>query len=347
MGYVGAGSLAQMVHIPNIALMPDVEFAALCEVREKLGRAVCRKYDIPKYYRDHRELARDEKIEAVGVSGHFAVQGDIAADLLAAGKSVFMEKPMAVSVKQAEKILDAERKGGGRLMVGYMKRYDGGNLLVKEAIERFAVSGEMGKITYIRNHGYCGDWIGGLDVSIIKTDEPYPAVPALNIDWLSEQYHGMYIGYLQQYTHNVNLIRFFAGAEKADVKVVDLNPDGFTGIVIFEVNGIRAIIESGSDAYHGWDEHTQVYFEKGWIKTCVPVLLLKNVPASVEIYQGGSVRTLTTSFAPFAWSYKKEIEHFAARVRDGKPFDSSGQDTLNDVKFFEDVYKKFIAGGRP
>jgi predicted dehydrogenase len=94
MGYVGCGFMAQKVHIPNLISLPECEFVAVAELREKLAKKVQERYRIPRIYKDHRELAGDPEIEAVGVSGHFAVQGEIAIDLLRAGKHVFMEKPI-------------------------------------------------------------------------------------------------------------------------------------------------------------------------------------------------------------------------------------------------------------
>ncbi len=111
MGYVGCGFMAQKVHIPNILSIEDCELVALAEVRPKLGRAVQERRRIPKLYASHAELAADPDVEAVGVSAHYALQGEIAIDLLRAGKHVIMEKPMAVSVAQAERILAAEQRG--------------------------------------------------------------------------------------------------------------------------------------------------------------------------------------------------------------------------------------------
>jgi len=345
MGYVGCGFLAQKVHLPNLASLPDVEFAAIAEVREKLGRKVQSRFNIAKYYPDHRALANDKDITAVGVSGHQLVQGDIAADLLLAGKCVFMEKPMALSVAQAEKILAAEKKGGGRLMVGYMKRYDLGNELAHDKIQEFKLNKEFGNVVYVRNHGFGGNWVAGDDVQIESTDEPVPQVPDLSLDWLPEKYNDLYIGYLQQFTHNVNLIRYLLDAgDNTRVKVVDLNPDGYTGVIILEVNGVRAIIESGGDSYPAWEEHTQVYFDKGWVKTSSPPLLLRNTSAKVEIFRGGEKPEWDTPHVGWGWSFKREMEHFIARVKDGKPFRSSGQDTLTDVRIFEEIFKIYIKG---
>jgi predicted dehydrogenase len=161
-GYVGCGFMAQKVHLPNFSSIPGCELLALAEVRAGLRDRVAARYGIPRRYASHEELARDPEIEAVGVSAGYALQGQMARDLLRAGKHVFMEKPMAVTVKDAEAILAASREGGGRLMVAYMKRYDTGNEAAKAAIDRFRENGELGALTFARNHGFCGDWIQNL-----------------------------------------------------------------------------------------------------------------------------------------------------------------------------------------
>lgn len=347
MGYVGCGAMAQKVHIPNIMSLPDVELLAIAEVRPMLGKLVQTRYAIPRLFQSHLELAADEDIQAVAVSGHFAGQGELAIDLLKAGKDVFMEKPMAVSVEQGERILAAERKSGRRLMVGYMKRYDRGNLLVKDLVTQFRRTGEIGNLRYIRNHGFCGDWIAGLDTPFESTDEPYPAIGPMIPSWMPEQFYQQYISYLQQYTHNVNLVRWLLDAgDKVRVKMVDLDTrDGLSGVVMLDVAGVRTVIESGQLDYHGWDEHTQVYFERGWVLTHAPALLLRNVPATVEVYRADMNHSRSEIFPEhgWSWSYKEEMRHFVRSVLNGAPFGSSAEDTLNDVRIFEEIYRQFIA----
>jgi predicted dehydrogenase len=347
MGYVGCGFMAQSVHIPNLVSLPNCELVAIAEMRLRLGKKVQERYGIPKYYIDHKALAQNQDIEAVGVSAHFALQGEIATDLLRAGKHVFMEKPMAVSIAQAVRILEAIEETGKRLMVGYMKRYDAGNELVKAKINGFLETGELGAITYVRNHGFCGHWTAGSDAVLESTDEPMPSVDVLAAKpaWLPEQYYRQYLGYLQQYTHNVNLLRWFLDARDGVlVKGVHLRPDGMSGVVVLDVKGTQAIIESGSLDHHAWDEHTQVYFEKGWIKSVTSPLLLKNVPARVELYRAEPTRQAQRLFPEetWSWSYKRELEHFVACVADDQPFRSSAEDTITDVRIFEEIYRHFI-----
>ena len=137
LGYVGCGFMAQKVHIPNFLRISECDLVAIAEVRAKLGQKVQDRYRIPKLYKDHLELAKDSEIEAVAVSADFALQGEIAKDLLSAGKCVFMEKPMAVSIKQAESLLESAKSANTKLMVGNMKRYDAGNELVILNVTKF------------------------------------------------------------------------------------------------------------------------------------------------------------------------------------------------------------------
>ena len=348
--YVGCGFVAQTIHIPNFASLPNGQFLALAEVRPELGREVAARHGISKVYRSHEEIAADPEIEAVGVSGPYALQGRIAEDLLRAGKHVFMEKPMAVSVARAEAMVATERASKGRLMVGYMKRYDTGNLLLKKHLDAWRNSGECGRIVFARNHGFGGNWVYGMDqnIPIAKSNAAAPPAPEECPDWLPEKWQNSYLGFLQQWTHNINLLRFFLGDDGGKTRVVraDLDADGMTGVTIFEINGTRAVLESGYTKFHGWDEHTQIYFDGGWLRTQAPPLMAKEVPASVEIYRAGSdgqPPSLTQELCDPAWSYREEAKHFLDCVRSGEPFRSSAQDTLQDVRAYEDIYRQVIA----
>lgn len=346
MGYVGCGFMAQKVHIPNFLSIPECELVALAEMRQELGRKVKDRLRIPRLYATHKELAADPEIEAVALSAGFSVQGEIARDLLLAGKHVFMEKPMAVSIEQGQELVQAAESAGKKLMIGYMKRYDAGNELAKDLVCRARQTGELGKLEYVRNHGFCGDWTAGIDVPMDATDESMPPAPPMRTPaWLPQEWVKPYLGYLQQYTHNINLMRWFLDAgNQVRVKAVDLDDDGYTGVVILDMNGTRAILESGRLSYYSWDEHTQIYFTDGWVKAWAPPLLKKNEPAEVEVYRGGEVQEFSYPLprARWSWSYKREAEAFVRAVLNDEAIRSSGQDTLTDVRLFEEIYQIYL-----
>jgi len=349
LGYVGCGFVAQRLHIPNFVALPECRLVAVAEVRPDLGERVARRYGIPRLYTSHEELAADPEIEAVGVSGPYALQGRIAEDLLRAGKHVFMEKPMAVSVARGEAIVAAAKQGNARLMVAYMKRSDPGNLLLKQHLDAWKESGECGRLVYARNHGFGGNWVYAQDpnVPFEQSTTPAPASPQECPDWLPERWREPYLGYLQQWTHNINLLRFLLDDRDGATRVasVQLDGDGMTGVVVLEIAGTRAVVESAYTRFHAWEEHTQVYFEGGWLRTEAPPLMLKEAPATVEIYRAGTESRppqLTCEFPPPGWSYREEARHFLQALRSGEPFRSSGEDTLHDVRLLEEIYRHVV-----
>ncbi|MBV9674510.1 MAG: Gfo/Idh/MocA family oxidoreductase [Verrucomicrobia bacterium] len=347
-GYVGCGFMAQNVHLPNFSELCGI--AALAERRPDLAERVARKFNVPTIYSDHRQLANDPNIVAVGLSADYAQQGEIAADLLRAGKHVFMEKPMAVSVKQSQRILAAAKAGNSRLMIGYMKRFDPANILVRKIVTEWRQSGSKGRLLYARNHGFCGNWLAGQDDSqMIRTDEPVQAIDnsMLLPDWLPATKRKGYIGYLQQYTHNVNLLRFLLGAEsQQEVKIthVDLDPDGMTGIVSIDVAGVRAIVESASSRFHAWDEHTQIYFEGAWVHVWPASMFSKPSYSKLEVYEGGEIATYhyPVTMPQSVWHYREEARHFLECLDTGENFRSSGEDTAIDVWLNEEIYKRHV-----
>jgi len=345
LGYVGCGFMAQKVHIPDFTSLPGCDLIALAEVRQELGRAVQSRFGIPKLYRDHQALLAAPDVEAIAVSASFMSQAEIARDALLAGKHVFMEKPMAISLKQADSMLAAAERTGARLMIAYMKRHDAGNEMAKAQIDAFRASGELGPVIYARSHDFAGDWIAGLDAPMETSGEPYPSLPPAGPDWLPPEFLGSYLAYLQELTHNVNLLRWFLGAgDNAVVRAVDLDDDGFTGVVVLAIGGVRAVIESGEISHYRWDDHTQVYFRDGWVTASSPPLLLRQVPADVEVYRAGSQQTFTRPIPKpaWSWSYKREAETFVECLLTGEAFRSPGEDARSDVRLFEEIYRAYL-----
>ncbi len=339
-GYVGCGFMAQNVHLPNLRDSPQCNLRGLAEVRTDLGRKVQAKFDIAKFHASHQEMVRDDSYDAFAVSVGFVTQGRIARDLLRSGRPVFMEKPLSLTVRQAEGIVEAAQTPGARLMVGYMKRYDAGNQLVRSKVQALRESGELGPVTYVRAHGFCGDWIGGMDTTMEDSAEPLPIedreVPA----WLPPPKKAAYVTYLQQYVHNLNLIRYLLDAgDDAHVTAVDLDDDGFQGIACLRVKGVRAVLESGGLRHHSWEEHTQIYFRDGWIHTWAPPLLHENLPAKVEVYYGGESHRYEQPLPKdrWSWAYRREMEAYLRAVQTGEEFLTPGADALTDVRLVEEI----------
>ena len=126
------------------------------------------------------------------------------------------------------------------------------------------------------------------------------------------------------------------------MRAVELDNDGYAGIVVFDVAGVRATLETGRLSHHRWDEHTQVYYRDGWIHTWAPPLLLRQTAAEVEVYRAGKEQVFSRPLVTPSWSYRREAEHFVACLRSGEPFRSTAADTRTDVRLFEEIYRQFL-----
>lgn len=120
---VGAGGIAQMMHLPHLAERPDhYKVQALVDIDEQTLALVGDRYQVPTRTRDLQAVAADD-IDAVLIcaSGNHREAIELACG---AGKHVLVEKPMAYDLAEAETLAGVARQARGTFMVGYHKRFD-------------------------------------------------------------------------------------------------------------------------------------------------------------------------------------------------------------------------------
>jgi len=123
-GVIGCGGIAQMMHLPTLAERPDLfEIAAVADISEAVLSAVADRYHVAERSRDFRDVAKSPNVDAVFVlsSGRHDTALEAA---YAAGKHVFVEKPLGFGRPETERLATAARAARGFTMVGYLKRFD-------------------------------------------------------------------------------------------------------------------------------------------------------------------------------------------------------------------------------
>jgi len=75
-----------------------------------------------------------------------------------------------------------------------------------------------------------------------------------------------------------------------------------------------------------------------------PPALLKNVPASVELYRAGSVQELFSPQINWTWSFRRQAEAFVDAVLDGKPLSISGDEALEELRLVEQIWRTALVG---
>ncbi|MFB0500917.1 MAG: Gfo/Idh/MocA family oxidoreductase [Candidatus Bathyarchaeia archaeon] len=133
MAVVGTGSWGQN-HVRVYNELPETKLVGVCDVNPEKVQAVAEKFDV-KGYTDSGKLLKREDVEAVSICVWSTKLAEEAVKALEAGKHVLVEKPMASSVQQAEKIVELARRNDLRLMVGFIERFNGVQGF-KEAIDR-------------------------------------------------------------------------------------------------------------------------------------------------------------------------------------------------------------------
>lgn len=130
---VGAGFWGRN-HVKVLSEISEVEPAAICDIDKERANAISKKYGI-KSYENSMEMYRNERIDAVTICVWSSRLADEAIKALKMGKHVFVEKPMASTVREAQQILKLAEASRLKLQVGFIERFNPGVMRVKRAIE--------------------------------------------------------------------------------------------------------------------------------------------------------------------------------------------------------------------
>ena len=147
-GIIGCGGIANGKHMPSLKKVADCEMVAFCDIIPERAEKAARDFGTSdaKVYTDYKELLKDREIEVVHVCTPNRSHSFITVDALEAGKHVMCEKPMAINSDEAQKMLDASKRTGKKLTIGYQSRFrDDAQFLKKEAED-----GTFGDIYYAK-----------------------------------------------------------------------------------------------------------------------------------------------------------------------------------------------------
>lgn len=145
-GVIGAGQFAQVCHIPGLRSHGDAEVAAIAARRPDAARQVADAFGIPAVYDDYRALCLDPAIDAVTIATPNVAHAEQAIFALDHGKHVFCEKPLGVTVAEAEQMLAAAERSGRVHMVAFTYRYCYG----VQALRARVIDGSIGRPHYLR-----------------------------------------------------------------------------------------------------------------------------------------------------------------------------------------------------
>jgi predicted dehydrogenase/threonine dehydrogenase-like Zn-dependent dehydrogenase len=123
-GFIGAGNYASSMLLPHLASLPDAHLVHVSTTRSLSAVNAQRRFGFATASTSASAVLQDESLDAIFVVTRHATHADLVCRALETGKAVFVEKPLALTAEQLDKITETIAKtGNDRLMVGFNRRF--------------------------------------------------------------------------------------------------------------------------------------------------------------------------------------------------------------------------------
>jgi len=147
-GIIGCGGIANGKHMPALKKLPNVQMAAFCDIVPERAQKACEDFGAAgaKVYSDFKALVAAGGLDAVHVCTPNKSHAPISIACLDAGMHVMCEKPMAKTTAEAKAMVEAARRSGKKLSIGYQNRFRPDSLYLKKVSD----AGTLGEIYYAK-----------------------------------------------------------------------------------------------------------------------------------------------------------------------------------------------------
>ena len=238
------------------AIENNMKIVALCDIDPSKMDETISNFDLPntvKKYTDYKEMLEAEKPGLVGICTESGKHGQIALDCIEAGSNLIIEKPIALSLEEADQIIEKAKEKNVKVSACHQNRFNKSVQKMREAVEE----GRFGKLLHGTAHIR---WNRGEDY---YTQAPWRGT------W--EQDGG---ALMNQCIHNIDLLRWMMGDEI--VEVVGMTDNMMHGFIDAEdfgmalvrfANGSYGLIEGTTNIYpKNLEETLYVFGEQGTVK---------------------------------------------------------------------------------
>ncbi|MEQ9218562.1 MAG: inositol 2-dehydrogenase [Cyclobacteriaceae bacterium] len=309
-GILGMGRIGQ-VHLKSISnRIENAEVVAVMNPSER-GQSFAKNYNVSAVSDEPDIVFKNDEVEAVLICSPSDTHAEYIHRAAQAGKAIFCEKPLDLSLPKIEEIISVTSRHQVPLFVAFNQRFDP----------------DFAKIKSILTDGGIGD------LRMIKITSRDPAPPP--IDYIKSS-GGMF---LDMTIHDFDMARYLANSEVNEVYAVGKNlvdpaigeaGDIDSAVVILKFdNAVTAVIENSRQAAYGYDQRLEVFGSKGMAmadhtKKDNHVLLNE-----VGIHQS---RPMDFFMDRYVDSYLNELNAFIQAIAQGKPQPVTGEDGLEATK---------------
>lgn len=298
---IGAGR-AGMVHAANFKNeVPGARLVAIVDSEPQVAERVAYKLGVDHIYSDFRAALKNPEVDAVCITTPTFTHAEITIAAANAGKHVFCEKPLALTLEEATRMLEATKKAEIKLQVGFMRRFDPTLQKSKKLLEEKIIGTLM----------------------IIRSVTRGPGLPP-RWAWDSKLSNGMLA---EVNSHDFDAVRWLTNSEfvrihveTSAIKCSEIRKEFSdfydNAVVSFRLtNGILGIIEGSCPVGYGYDARMEILGTEG----VMTIGELHSEAVTICTKKNGVIQSTFPSWQErFKEAYVAEGRHFVQCIRENK-----------------------------
>jgi scyllo-inositol 2-dehydrogenase (NAD+) len=292
-GLIGLGRLGRVYARDLSGRIPCTRLVAVADIDSAAVEEVSREFDVPRGSTDPADVIDDPAVDAVVIVTPTATHRAVAEAAVAAGKAIFCEKPLSISLDEAEAIRQAVRRSGVFFQMGFMRRFDRGFAAAKERLD----AGDIG------------------DAVVFKSTSRDPFRPSL--EYADPRSSGGLI--IDMGIHDFDLARWYMGEVAAVYAVGGVlaypelatvgDIDNAVMSLVF-ASGRLGVIDITRNGYYGYDISAELLGTQGTLR----VGYLRETPLTVMTKNAVTHDTVPYFMERFRDAYTVQLENFAQNV---------------------------------
>lgn len=344
-GIVGCGEVTQIMHLPSLDQLRDrYTVTALCDVSDHVLQAIGEHWRVPKRYHEYHDLLAQDDVDAVLVANPDAYHAEVTLAAIAAGKHVLVEKPMCMTLREADEISAAQERAGVTVQVGYMRRY------APAFVEACRLLPEFGEIRLARVHDVLGQ--NALIVQNTSrvtrgTDVPADVIAAgqrLRNEFVTEAIgdappplrmaYGLMLGLS---SHDLSAMRELLGMPQR-VLYAAQRQGGLYLCAAFDYGTYVCQYETGVDNIPRFDAHVEVYGAERVLRVQYDTPYVRNLPIRLHVTEANGRGVAERAEQP-QWgdAFVAEWQAFYQNVHERRAPKTSPADFRQDLELFRDM----------
>ncbi len=318
---IGCGNVGQVVHLPILQRMSDVELVAVVDPDRRKARAVAERAGIPHTFTTIEEFLASNvgsDVQAVDICTSTDAHRPLAIAALAAGLDVLVEKPIARTAREARDMVEAATKHGRKLMVGMNNRFRPDTMILKTFID----NEELGDIFYIKS-----GWLKQQSSTSIWHTQKEKSGGGVFLDM------GIVMLDMALWLLNYpNVASVTASIYNQQTKTVEDSAAVFARLE----NGVTLTIEVSWTFHRDGDFFYCNVFGKDGSAFINPLRVFKRVHGNLVNLTPAKVQTPVGLYKK---SYENELRHFVNSVKGLVPLMSTGEEAQKRMEIVEAIYQ--------